>query len=158
LKLPAHSRLDLAVVPGSGPAGAPAPPDSPKSGGEFARDNYLNSALTVRGIAVMTMGFLDKTVGAGLTAVQQQADQNTVQQLLKQVAWSESKLANMDRARVYRDTDEKLEACLEGSLIKGAAQAALPPRRRESTSFIETATGGAGPCRKRRTRTGRKRR
>ncbi len=102
---------------------------------ETARDAYLNSALTVRGIAVMTMGFLDKTVGAGLTAVQQQADMNTVQQLLKQISWTSSKMANGDRSPSYRDVDEKLEACLELALVNGHAPEQVKGKTRKIVDY-----------------------
>jgi len=101
---------------------------------ERARNSYLDSALTLRGIAIMTMGFLDKTVGAGLTAVQQQADENTVQQLLKQIGWTTSKMANPDRSQIYRDTDEKLEACLEIAL-GGAAKKQVKGKSRKIVDF-----------------------
>ncbi len=107
------------------------------------RDKYLESALTVRGIAVMTMGFLDKTVGAGLTAVQQQADQNTIQELLKQVSWTTSKLANPDRAQLYRDTDEKLEACLEYAITNERAEAKTSNTTRKIVDF--TCSDSCGP-------------
>lgn len=110
-----------------------------------ARDRYLESALTLRGVAIMTMGFLDKTVGAGLTAVQQQADQNTVQQLLKQVAWASSKLANPERAQVYRDTDEKVEACLEIALTKRAAKKQVRDTTRKIVEFECSPLCGEAP-------------
>lgn len=102
---------------------------------ERARNSYLDSALTLRGIAIMTMGFLDKTVGAGLTAVQQQADENTVQHLLKQIGWTTSKMANPDRSQVYRDTDEKLEACLEIALTKNNAKEQVKGISRKIVDF-----------------------
>ncbi len=102
---------------------------------QAARNAYLDNALTVRGIAIMTMGFLDKTVGAGLTSIQQQADQETVQNLLKQISWTTSKMANPDRAQIYRDTDEKLEACLEVAFQSQAPTASIQGLSRKIVSF-----------------------
>lgn len=82
---------------------------------KFARDRHLDLSRSLRGIAILTLSYLDKTVAAGLATTQQQADQNTQNQLLKQIAWTSSKLANPQREALYNDMDEKIEACLISS-------------------------------------------
>ncbi|HMO17890.1 MAG TPA: hypothetical protein PJ989_07375, partial [Oligoflexia bacterium] len=81
-----------------------------------ARNQYLDQAKTLRGVTVLAMGFLDKTLGAGLTDIQAQADANTTSEIMRQVNWSLERLATPERANVYRDIDEKLESCLELAL------------------------------------------
>lgn len=76
------------------------------------RDNHLNLFRTVRAVAIMTLSYLDKTVAAGLATTQQQVDQDTTHQLLKQISWTTSKLANPDRDQLYNDLDEKFEFCM----------------------------------------------
>ena len=76
------------------------------------RDRHLNLFRTIRGIADLTLNYLDKTVAAGLNITQQGADTNATHHLLKQILWSVSKMANPRRTRIYEDTDEKLLACL----------------------------------------------
>lgn len=76
------------------------------------RDAHLNLFTTVRGIALLTLSYLDKTIAAGLATTQEQVDQHTTHYLLKQIAWAQSKMANPERAWVYKDTDEKVESCL----------------------------------------------
>lgn len=114
---------------------------------EFMRDRYLDSALTVRGIAIMTMGMLDKTVGAGLTAVQQQADQNNIQMLLKQISWTSKKMSDYDHAQVYRDTDEKVESCMEIALAgtSKAAKKQVDGKTLERVTFSCSETCGPPP-------------
>ncbi len=82
---------------------------------ETMRDAYLNRFSSTFGVAKLTLDFLDKTVGSGLTAVQMHADQNTIQNLLKQISWSQARVANPDRDHLYIDTDEKVEACMGGN-------------------------------------------
>lgn len=98
-------------------------------------NDYLGNANTMRGVALMTMGFLDKTVGAGLTAIQQQADQNTIQQLLKQMSWATNRLVNDEQAQIYRDVDEKLEACLEIALTEKSAPRDIKGKTRSRVDF-----------------------
>ena len=91
---------------------------------ENSRDLYLDSALTLRGVSIMAMGFLDKTLGAGLHAIDQQANASIQSSLQKQVLWTTTRMSNDDRAQVMRDVDEKIEACLESALQsqQGVAQ------------------------------------
>lgn len=77
-----------------------------------ARDRHLALFSTLRGVAVLTLSYLDKTVAAGLATVQQQSDMDSLQQLLKQISWTNSKIANMNRSQLYNDVDEKFEACM----------------------------------------------
>jgi hypothetical protein len=86
-----------------------------------SRDAYLDSALTLRGVTVMAMGFLDKTLGAGLHALDQQATANINVEMMKQLNWTTTRLANQEREEVMRDVDMKVEACLEAALGSGAA-------------------------------------
>lgn len=53
---------------------------------------------------------------SGLHPIQEQADQATIERLLKQIAWRSIRTTNMDRTEFYREMDEKLEACLESAL------------------------------------------
>jgi len=76
------------------------------------RDRHLNLFQSVRGIAIMTLSYLDKTVAAGLATTQSQADAHTTNQLLKQLNWSSAKIANPQRMPLYNDVDEKVEACM----------------------------------------------
>ena len=76
-----------------------------------ARDAYLDSALTTRGIPIMSMGFLDKTVGAGLTAIQQEADKKTIAALLSQISWagvSRQSEADKEWARIAFEASKRL--------------------------------------------------
>ncbi|MCB0321993.1 MAG: hypothetical protein KDD69_00420 [Bdellovibrionales bacterium] len=98
-----------------------------------ARDDYLDSALTLRGVTVMAMGFLDKTLGAGLIALQEQQDNNVQLHLLKQIGWTTNRMANPDRSAVFRDVDEKLEHCLEHAIAKEHAKASMPLQNNEGT-------------------------
>lgn len=79
---------------------------------KISRDDHLNLFSTLRGVATLTLSYLDKTVAAGLATVQQQLDKSNDSVLLKQIAWTTSKLANPERAQLYRDTDEKVEECV----------------------------------------------
>ena len=88
---------------------------------ENSKQDYLDQAKSLRGVTLMAMGFLDKSLGSSLYATQQQADQSTIQHLLKQISWTTNKLANPDRSQGYKDTDEKLEACLEVAIGIGFA-------------------------------------
>jgi len=81
---------------------------------ESERDAFLDSFSTARSIAIMTLSYLDKTVAAGLATSQSQADSDAIQQLLKEMNKSVSKIARPDRARVYDDQDEKFEICMQG--------------------------------------------
>lgn len=80
--------------------------------GEKDRDRFLDSFDSARGVAFLTLSYLDKTVAAGLSTVQQQADMDYSHQLLKQVSWSSARLANPNRDTIYYDVDEKFEACM----------------------------------------------
>lgn len=77
-----------------------------------ARDRYLDSFDSARGVAHLTLSYLDKTVAAGLSTVQQQADMDYTHQLLKQVSWSTARVANPNRDSTFYDVDEKFEACM----------------------------------------------
>jgi hypothetical protein len=79
---------------------------------EHQRDAYLDTFQTARTIAIMTLGYLDKTVAAGLATSQSQADSDAVQQLLKQMNQSISKMSNPELARLYEDNDEKFQFCM----------------------------------------------
>ena len=76
------------------------------------RDRHLDLFQSLRGIAIMTLSYLDKTVAAGLATTQAQADAHTQNQLLKQLNWTAAKLANPERNLLYKDIDDKVEACL----------------------------------------------
>jgi len=76
------------------------------------RDRHLDLFKTVRGIAVLTLSYLDKTVAAGLATTQAQTDAHIQNQLLKQLNWTSAKLANPEKNFLYKDIDEKVEACL----------------------------------------------
>lgn len=77
-----------------------------------ATDQHFALFNTIRGIAVLTLSYLDKTVAAGLATTQQQVDEHVTQSLLKQIAWTSSRLANPNKSQLYVDTDEKVEACM----------------------------------------------
>jgi len=77
------------------------------------RDDHLDLFKSLRGIAVLTLSYLDKTVAAGLATTQEQVDSHVTNQLLKQLNWTSNKLANPERALLYKDIDEKVEACLQ---------------------------------------------
>ena len=79
---------------------------------EKHRDQHLDMFKAIRGVATLTLSYLDKTVAAGLATVQQQADNNTKAAILKQISWTNSRIANPQRAALYIDVDEKVEACL----------------------------------------------
>jgi len=79
---------------------------------EKSLNRYLGLSGTIRGIGILTLSYLDKTVAAGLSTVQQQADQAVTHELLKQISWTSSKLANPQREQLYSDVDEKFEACM----------------------------------------------
>lgn len=84
-----------------------------------AREAYLNAALSLKGIPIMRSlppGANLYPLHSGLHSIQQQADQKTVERLLKQIAWTTNKPSSLDRTQFYRDMDEKLEACLESAL------------------------------------------
>ncbi|MCC6952989.1 MAG: hypothetical protein IT290_02610 [Deltaproteobacteria bacterium] len=76
------------------------------------RDRHLNLFESIRGVAELTLSYLDKTVAAGLATVQEQANDHAELQMLKQIQWTNNRLANPQRAMLYNDTDRKLEACL----------------------------------------------
>jgi len=85
------------------------------------RDNHLDMFKRLRGVAILTLSYLDKTVAAGLATVQQQVDMDTIHQLLKQISWTNSKIANPQRSQLYEDTEEKLNLCM--ALNGGTASA-----------------------------------
>ena len=113
--------------------------------GKRARDRYLDQAKTLRGVTTLAMGFLDKTLGAGLHDIQQQADASTANHLLKQVGWSLERLASPERAQAFKDTDEKLEACLEYSLARGAPQQQINQTTRKRVEFTCSQSCGQAP-------------
>ncbi|MCB0344796.1 MAG: hypothetical protein KDD66_06755 [Bdellovibrionales bacterium] len=76
------------------------------------RDDYLDLFKTIRGVANLTLSYLDKTVAAGLATTESQVNQETHSLLLKQISWTNSRLANPQRSQIYVDADEKLQACL----------------------------------------------
>ncbi len=76
------------------------------------RDDYLDLFKTIRGVANLTLSYLDKTVAAGLATTESQVNQETQNLLLKQISWTNSRLANPQRSQIYVDADEKLQACL----------------------------------------------
>ncbi|MDX1402585.1 MAG: hypothetical protein R3245_11740, partial [Kiloniellales bacterium] len=80
---------------------------------KIARDDHLGLFETVQGVATLTLSYLDKTVAAGLASLQQRADMNTNNHLLKQIAWSTRRISEPQREHAYIDTDEKVEACLQ---------------------------------------------
>lgn len=77
-----------------------------------ARDDHLNLFATVRGVAISTLSYLDKTVAAALATTQQQVDQDVIQQMLKQISWTNAQIANPDREELFQDINEKFEACM----------------------------------------------
>jgi len=79
---------------------------------QMERDRNLDLFKTFRGTAIMTLSYLDKTVAAGIATTQAQVDAHTTNQLLKQLNWTSTKLANPSRAPLYQDVDEKVEVCL----------------------------------------------
>ncbi len=100
-----------------------------------ARDRYLAQGLTTRGVLLLAMGFLDLTLGSGLKDGQQQTDMNATQELLQQVNWSLERLASPDRAQVFKDTDEKLEACLEIAINQNVAKEQITGLTRKRVNF-----------------------
>ncbi|MDD2941435.1 MAG: hypothetical protein PHC51_00570 [bacterium] len=79
---------------------------------EKTRDRYLDMLNTVRAIAHMTLSYLDRTVAAGLSTIQQQADMSVNNFLLKQISWHTKEIANPERKDLYNDVDGKFEACM----------------------------------------------
>ncbi len=86
---------------------------------EIARDAHLNLFSTIRGVAELTLVYLDKTVAAGLATVEQQANQDAIQHLLKQISWTNSQAVSQQRNQLYVDTDEKIEACMASLMGQG---------------------------------------
>ena len=82
------------------------------AGDKGERNRHLDLFKSVRGIATLTLSYLDKTVAAGLATVQQQADNNVTNQILKQIQWSSARLANPAREPLYVDAEEKVEQCI----------------------------------------------
>lgn len=82
------------------------------AGSKQGRDDYLDRFASVMGVAQTTLAFLDKTVAAALNTVQSQADNNATNMLLKQISWSQAKLADPRREGLVVDTEEKLDYCL----------------------------------------------
>lgn len=99
----------------------------------MSRDNHLDLFQTLRGTAILTLSYLDKTVAAGLATTQSQTDAHLTNQLLKQLNWTSTKLANPQRALLYQDIDEKVETCL-----KFGSQAAFPRTGRVRFNEIGT--------------------
>ena len=79
---------------------------------EKERDDYLDLFKTLRGVANLTLSYLDKTVAAGLATTESQVNQQSQNQLLKQISWTNSRIANPQRSQIYVDADEKVQACL----------------------------------------------
>lgn len=79
---------------------------------EKKRDDYLDLFKTIRGVATLTLSYLDKTVAAGLATTEAQVNQETHSLLLKQISWTNSRIANPHRSQLYVDADEKMQACL----------------------------------------------
>lgn len=94
---------------------------------ESERDAFLDSFQTARTIAIMTLSYLDKTVAAGLATSQSQADSDAIQQLLKEMNKSMSKIARPNRARVFDDQDEKFEICMQGITSQNTDSAERKP-------------------------------
>lgn len=73
---------------------------------------YLDNMYTVRGVTLLTLELLDGDVASSLSKAQQQADMATLQGLLKQISWHTAEIARPDRQELFRDVDEKFEACM----------------------------------------------
>ena len=67
------------------------------------RQDYLDAAKTLRGVTNMAMGFLDKVLGAGLISIHNEMTQSLIQQQLKQINWTMTKIAHPDQAEMFRD-------------------------------------------------------
>ena len=92
-----------------------------------ARDRHLDLFKTLRGVAILTLSYLDKTVANGLASVRQQTDMDTTHQMLKQISWINTKIANPHREFLFNDVDQKFEACmLENSQGGGAKKSSKP--------------------------------
>ncbi len=76
------------------------------------RDYYLDLFKTIRGVANLTLSYLDKTVAAGLATTESQVNEETQNLLLKQISWTNSRISNPQRSQIYVDADEKMQACL----------------------------------------------
>jgi hypothetical protein len=79
---------------------------------EAQTDKHLDLFATQRGITLLTLQYLDKTVASGLATIQSQADANNQQMLLKQINYASQRLSKPSRELLYQDTDDKVEACL----------------------------------------------
>ncbi|MCB0360118.1 MAG: hypothetical protein KDD44_10790, partial [Bdellovibrionales bacterium] len=82
---------------------------------QYRRDKFLDLFKTLRGIAVLTLSYLDKTVAAGLATTQQQVDQEMQTSLLKVASQTLRKMSEPDRNQIHVDAEEKMEACLAGT-------------------------------------------
>lgn len=76
------------------------------------RDSYLNLFGKSRGVAILTLSYLDKTVAAGLATVKSQADAQIANQLLKQISWTSARMANPSRDHVFDDLDNRFQSCM----------------------------------------------
>ena len=89
---------------------------------QVSRNNSLDLFKTERGIAMLTLAFLDKTVSASRGTVQAEADADYNSQLLKQISMGIDKMANPHSRRMYDDADEKFQACID--VMKASATGA----------------------------------
>lgn len=78
-----------------------------------ARDRSLGMFGTARGVANLTLSYLDKTVASGLATTEQQAGLQTIAYLLKQISRSTASIADgADVKLMAQRATQKFEACM----------------------------------------------
>ena len=85
-------------------------------------DQHMQLFSTLKGVSDLTLAYLDKTVASGLNAVQNQADAQVTQMLLKQISWAANKQASPELSHAFANTEMALQNCMQqcnGEFVPG---------------------------------------
>ena len=116
----------------------------------IAERDYLGLTQTRRGIVLLTLSYLDRTIAANLGVAQAQTSQHTIQQLLEQLTLTNERIAKPHLEMLHRDVDEKIEACLidfdfrGGSFTTNSNVTKRTPWKEDVSKLIEWCQGSCG--------------
>ncbi len=82
------------------------------SGSNYWGDRLTNVTQSTLSVSSMAMGFLDKSISSSTSSTMQLAYLDSLAHLMKQVSWNTARLTTPNRDTLYRQIDEKFEACM----------------------------------------------
>lgn len=84
------------------------------SSSDYWGNKLTNVTQSTLSVSSMAMGFLDKSIASSTSSTMQLAYLDSLAHLMKQVSWNTARLNNPNRDTLYRQVDEKFEACMLG--------------------------------------------